>query len=150
MRGTFLSSGLRFGALAAIAVLLLPAEARELLQGPYEAKVIEVLDGDTLVVRARIWLGTEVELRVRLHGVGAPELEGRCEAEIRLARDAKDALARLVGSGMIRLRNIRYGNYAGRVVAPVETECAKMLRCGSARATWFEPMRAGAGRIGAR
>ena len=122
MRGRFLSNGFRFGALAAIAVLLLPAEARELLQGPYEARVIEVLDGDTLVVRARIWLGTEMELRVRLYGVDAPELKGRCEAEVRLARDAKDALAGLVRSGAIRLRNIRYGKYAGRVVARVETE----------------------------
>jgi endonuclease YncB( thermonuclease family) len=105
-----------------LAVLLLPAQARELLQGPYEARVIDVLGGDTLVVRARIWLGTEMELRVRLSGVDAPELNGRCEAEIRLARDARNALARLVGGGTIRLRNIRYGKYAGRVVARVETE----------------------------
>ncbi|HCX68087.1 MAG TPA: nuclease, partial [Rhodobiaceae bacterium] len=34
-----------------------PAYAAERMAGPVEAEVVRVVDGDTLVARARIWLG---------------------------------------------------------------------------------------------
>ena len=70
---------------AVLAVALLAAAitadspARELLPGPVPARVIQVIDGDTIAVKARIWLNQELETRVRLEGVDAPELAGRCE-----------------------------------------------------------------------
>ena len=50
--------------------------ASEVLPGPIAADVIKVIDGDTLPVRARIWLGQEVEINVRLADVDTPELCG--------------------------------------------------------------------------
>jgi micrococcal nuclease len=96
-------------------------EARETLLGPIQAQVISVYDGDTITVRARIWLGQEVETRVRLDGIDTPELRGKCKGEKELAKKARDFLAKLAGN-TVTLRNIRYGKYAGRVIARVLTE----------------------------
>ncbi len=93
----------------------------EVIPGPVPAEVVAVIDGDTLVVRARIWLGQDVETRIRLDGVDAPEIKGKCEAERRMAVDARDRVADLAAAGRVILRNIQYGKYAGRVVARVET-----------------------------
>jgi endonuclease YncB( thermonuclease family) len=92
--------------------------------------VVSVLDGDTLEVRVHIWLGQELRTRVRLAGIDAPELKGKCTRERDLARRARAyLLARLdpvdagagAGGGAVRLREVRYGKYAGRVLARVET-----------------------------
>lgn len=100
---------------------LLPAHAAERLAGPVEADVVRVVDGDTLVARARIWLGQTVETHVRLAGIDAPELRGKCAAEKARARAAREALARLVGEGPVLLADIESDKYGGRVLARVAT-----------------------------
>ncbi|MCF8469661.1 MAG: nuclease [Parvibaculum sp.] len=97
------------------------AQAGERLAGPVQAEVVRVIDGDTLVVRARIWLGQSVETHVRLAGIDAPELRGKCEQEKRRARAARAALAALVATGPVALRDIEAGKFGGRVIARVET-----------------------------
>lgn len=62
-----------------------------------ESDVIRVVDGDTLIVRARIWPQHFVETTIRLRGIDAPEFPGRCEAEAELAQRAKARLAELAG-----------------------------------------------------
>ncbi len=98
----------------------------EPLAGPVPAGVVAVIDGDTLVVRASIWLGQQVETRVRLAGIDAPELRGSCARERELAAAARGFLeARLAkrgrGGARVQLSDVRYGKYAGRVVARVTT-----------------------------
>ncbi len=100
--------------------------AADRLAGPLPAQVVSVLDGDTLEVRVHIWLGQDLSTRVRLAGIDAPELKGKCDRERDLARRARAyLLARLdpatAGAGAVRLRDVRYGKYAGRVLARVET-----------------------------
>ncbi len=100
------------------------AGAQDRLAGPVPAEVVAVIDGDTLEVRAVVWLGQTLRTRVRLLGVDAPELKGKCARERALAERARAfVLARLApdGGAPVRLRNIRYGKYAGRVLAEVET-----------------------------
>ena len=92
----------------------------EIIRGPVSAEVLRVMDGDTIVVRARIWLGQNIETRVRLDGVDTPEMNGKCERERRLALKARDWVISLAGGGKVILRDIQYGKYAGRVVARVE------------------------------
>ena len=100
--------------------------AADRLAGPLPAQVVSVLDGDTLEVRVHIWLGQSLSTRVRLAGIDAPELRGKCDRERDLARRARarldpaDAGAR-DGAGAVRLREVRYGKFAGRVLARVET-----------------------------
>ena len=119
------------------------AEAGDRLAGPVPAVVEEVIDGDTLRVRARIWLGQEVATLVRVAGVDAPEVRGSCARERDLARRAHDFVARQVASDgdgppSVRLREVRYGKFARRVVARVETAAgvdlsAALLAAGLAR-----------------
>lgn len=94
--------------------------AGDTLPGPVEAEVLQVVDGDTLAVRALIWLGQTVETRVRIAGMDTPERRGDCEAEKALAEAARQALASLVGSGTVLLRDISNDKYGGRVLARVE------------------------------
>ncbi len=104
-----------------LAVLPITGGGRETLPGPLPARVIAVVDGDTIVVRARIWLGQDLETKVRLAGVDAPELHGACSRERRLAAEARAFVARHLRSGAVVLRDIRFGKYAGRVLARVAT-----------------------------
>lgn len=90
------------------------------MEGPIEAEVVRVVDGDTLTVRARIWIGQELTTNVRLSGVNAPELAGSCEEERALAQTARRFLAERVEGRPVRLRKIGLDKFGGRVVASVE------------------------------
>ena len=96
------------------------AGAGERLTGPVVARVIRVIDGDTLLARARIWLGQQVETRVRVAGIDTPEMRGKCPEERDLARRALDLVETTLGDGEVLLRDIHFGKFAGRVVARVE------------------------------
>jgi endonuclease YncB( thermonuclease family) len=69
----------------AVIVLLVasaPAAARD--YGPYAAKVVRVVDGDTLEIEVEVWPGLTARSRVRLAGINTPESRGRisdCERE---------------------------------------------------------------------
>jgi endonuclease YncB( thermonuclease family) len=108
-------------ALAALVAVSGDAGMRDTLAGPVAAEVVEIVDGDTLAVRARIWLGQELETRVRLAGVDTPEVHGPCERERRLAAAAREFLERRLAAGRVMLRDVQFGKYAGRVVARVVT-----------------------------
>lgn len=113
--------------------------AAETLPGPVPADVVAVVDGDTLSVRAHIWLGQEVTTLVRLAGIDTPELKGECESERMRARAARDYLERSVASGPVTLAQIRYEKYAGRVMAKVAASdggdlSERMIAAGHARA----------------
>lgn len=97
-----------------------PVAAREsVLRGPVAAEVVRVVDGDTLAVRARIWLDQQVEILVRLDGIDAPELRGACADERRRAGAARAGLERLVQDGDVSLLAVRHDKYGGRVRATV-------------------------------
>lgn len=96
------------------------------IPGPIPATVIEVIDGDTLEVQARIWPDHSVLTAVRLEGVDAPELRGDCEAERILALEARDLLAAMAGSNVLLLR-VRHDKFGGRVVAEVLDEHGRRL-----------------------
>ena len=101
----------------ATALSVSTAKATEVLAGPIDARVLDVIDGDTITVSARIWLGQAIEIRVRLAGIDTPELRGKCAAEQALAQKAREALASRIGGRTISLHDVRYGTYAGRVIA---------------------------------
>ncbi len=94
---------------------------RNAFPGPVKARVLRVVDGDTLVAEAVIWPGHVVTATVRLRGIDAPEMRSKCPEEQQNAADARDALAALVGQGPVKITNISAGKYYGRVLADVET-----------------------------
>ena len=106
-----------------IAGLLLagPALAAEHLAGPVPATVLRVVDGDTVEVAARVWLGQSVHTLVRLDGIDTPELHGPCAAERRLAEQARDWLRAAVDGRPVQLTDLRHDKYGGRVRAHLRT-----------------------------
>ena len=123
----------------ALVALLSPAHATGRLAGPVEAEVLRVIDGDSLVVRARIWLGQTVETHVRLTGIDTPELRGKCDREREKAEAARTALIGLLGDGPVALSDIETDKFGGRVRARVGSAthpdvAQAMIATGHARA----------------
>ena len=58
-------------------VVALPAaaSAQEVLQGTTRSRVTDVIDGDSIRVRARVWLGQDVSASVRLVGIDYLSIE---------------------------------------------------------------------------
>lgn len=127
--------------------------AREVFPGPVAAVVERVIDGDTLAVRARLWIDQELSVVVRLRGIDAPEMRSDCEVERELARRATDFLRIATETGPVTLSDISGGKYFGRVLATVTTaegedvalalERAELARHydGGARTAWCVPVR---------
>ncbi|MEJ0011292.1 MAG: thermonuclease family protein [Bauldia sp.] len=92
--------------------------AAETFGGPVSASVVEVIDGDTIAVKAKVWLGVEVSSRVRIRGIDTPELHSSCAAEKTMAEQARQRLAKIAG-GTVSLANVVDDKYGGRVDADV-------------------------------
>ena len=109
------------GLIIIVSCLAVPlvAQAEDRLPGPIPARVERVVDGDTVVVAARIWLGQTLITHVRIAGVDTPELRGDCPLERDLAVAARDGLADLLTPVEVTLHGVRLGTYAGRVVAEI-------------------------------
>ena len=77
------------------------------------SKVISVYDGDTLRVNIDSFpdiVGKNI--RIRIKGIDAPEIKGKCQKEIDLAVMARDYLRNAINkSNQIELRNIERGKY---------------------------------------
>ena len=77
------------------------------------SKVISVYDGDTLRVNIDSFpdiVGKNI--RIRIKGIDAPEIKGKCQKEIDLAIMARDYLRNAINkSNLIELRNIERGKY---------------------------------------
>lgn len=102
------------------------------------AEVTSIYDADTFRANIREWpavVGERVPIRV--NGVDAPEIRGKCEAEKLAAREAKQfTVAMLRGAKDIELRNIQRGKYF-RLLADVYVDgrnlTAALIDAGHAR-----------------
>jgi endonuclease YncB( thermonuclease family) len=100
--------------------------------------VIRTVDGDTFEARVHLWPGLDLNTRVRLRGIDAPELKASCPQELQMAEAASVALRGLLGEGEVTIFNIGPDKYSGRVVADVATKktgnlSAALLAAGHAR-----------------
>jgi endonuclease YncB( thermonuclease family) len=92
--------------------------------GPHTRHAVDVLrtvDGDTFDARVALWPGRELNTRVRLRGIDAPERHASCEAERVKAEAAARALRAMLGEGEVAIFNIGPDKYGGRVVADAST-----------------------------
>ncbi|MBO0664298.1 thermonuclease family protein [Jiella sp. MQZ9-1] len=87
------------------------------IAGPVAAKVVKVRDGDTVEVEAYVWPMQSVHVAVRLRGIDAPEMHGKCPAEKAAAARATDRLKALLDTDHVYLTDISGGKYFGRVLA---------------------------------
>ena len=92
------------------------------LRGPFEARPVRIVDGDTFEARIPIWFGQETTTLVRLRGIDAPERAGACVSERQQAEAARAALAETLAAGRVVLTQVSRDKYFGRVVADVTVE----------------------------
>ncbi|HMM92766.1 thermonuclease family protein [Bradyrhizobium sp.] len=100
--------------------------------------VVRTIDGDTFEARVHLGNGLDLNTRVRLRGIDAPELKASCARELHMAEAATDALRALLDEGGVAIFNIGPDKYSGRVVADVATRrtgnvSTAMLTAGHAR-----------------
>lgn len=91
------------------------------IEGPVQAELVRVIDGDTFEADAFVWPGHRIRVSVRLRGIDAPELRSRCDEEVRAAMKARDALEAMLDAGPILISRIGGDKYFGRVIADVGT-----------------------------
>jgi endonuclease YncB( thermonuclease family) len=90
-------------------------------QANYAAEVLRVIDGDTFEARLRVLPGIDVDTKVRLRSVDAPELHARCAREYLKAEAARTALQRILAAGGVTVSHVGADKYRGRVDADVTT-----------------------------
>jgi micrococcal nuclease len=93
----------------------------EALPGPIPARIVKVVDGDTVLVRARIWLDQDVETNVRLRGVDTPERHGKCQDERDAAQTALDFTSQRLSHDQVTLHDVTHDKYGKRVIARIVT-----------------------------
>jgi micrococcal nuclease len=134
-----LCSAFLFAGAACLPVGQASATAEERIGGPVAAALLRVIDGDTISLKARIWLGMELTVDARIRGIDAPEMRGKCPQEVMMAAAAKDRLAEAAGDGVLLLTAISEDKYSGRVIADITSGDGRdlgavMLASGLARA----------------
>jgi endonuclease YncB( thermonuclease family) len=87
----------------------------------HAVEVLRAVDGDTFDARVTLWPGLDLNTRVRLRGIDAPELHASCDTEFKKADAATKALRVLLAEGGVAIFNIGPDKYSGRVVADVAT-----------------------------
>ena len=97
------------------------------ITGPVAAKVVKVYDGDTFTVEAYPWPGITAKASVRVNGVDTPEIRGKCEEEKQKAIAAREFVKWLILGEVVFLEHVKYGKYAGRVVADVKLNSGASL-----------------------
>ena len=105
-----------------LATLSVAMASEAAISGPIAAEVVKVRDGDTVEVTAHIWPQQTVAVAVRLRGIDAPEISGKCPAEKQAAEVAKARLVTLLAGGSVTLANVSGDKYFGRVLAEMSAE----------------------------
>ena len=82
--------------------------------------VVKVYDGDTITIICYYPTYNSPLFRfpVRLNGIDTPEIKGKTEEEILVAKEARDALSNLLLHKVVTLKNIGTEKY-GRLLADV-------------------------------
>ena len=93
----------------------------------YDAKVVEVVDGDNIKVIVAIWIDNQITPSIRLRGIDTPEKNGKCPREIELAEQAKALTAMMVAIGRVRLSNVGPDKYNRRYLADVTLRDGRKL-----------------------
>jgi endonuclease YncB( thermonuclease family) len=90
--------------------------------GPYQAEVIKVKDGDTVLVDVAVWPGLTQRVSIRLVGVNTPEKRGKgiTDCEKRAGQKATEFTQRwLKDAGVVTVSDVKLGKYAGRALGKI-------------------------------
>ena len=74
-------------------------------------------------MQVEVWPDIVIKTNVRLRGIDAPEIIGKCATERVLAKAAKEDLSALLANAvMLTLTNVESDKYGGRVLADVQAD----------------------------
>ena len=87
----------------------------------YIYKVIDIVDGDTIIIdtKQESKLINKLGLRVRLYGIDTPEKKGKCQKEKDLALQAKKFTKNLIDQKQVILKDVKWDKFGGRIDAKV-------------------------------
>lgn len=88
----------------------------------YIYKVTKVIDGDTFEIETenQSLLIQELGLKIRVSGIDTPEMKGKCNKEKELAQKAKKIASILILNKDVKLSNVKWDKFGGRIDATVE------------------------------
>jgi endonuclease YncB( thermonuclease family) len=114
------------------------SRAQFAIRAVHPADVLRVLDGDTFEARVHVWPGLDVTTKVRLRGIDAPELKGKCSEERAKAEAARNALSAILAQGEVGISQVGLDKFGGRVDATASTKTTPdvstaLLQAGLAR-----------------
>jgi len=84
---------------------------RDCLMWEYQAEILRVVDGDTVDARVDLGFKVHYNVRVRLHGLNAPESRTRDKEEKIRGLAAKERLEQLVGGKTVVLKSHGVGKF---------------------------------------
>lgn len=103
-----------------------PQELRprqDIMPGPVPARVIRLIDGDTVQVAAHTFPNSVIITDIRIGGIDTPEKGSRakCSAEAALATRATAQTRALIEGREVTLHNVQFEKYGGRMLADIRT-----------------------------
>lgn len=126
---------LRIALFIALISLFFPVYASD--YGDHAAKVVRVHDGDTLTVTVQEWPEFIRVVPVRVFGIDAPEIKGKCAEEKAMALQAKALTTRFVSNGGIvtlsKIRRDKYFRLLANVHVGEKSLADELLSAGLAR-----------------
>lgn len=102
-------------------------------------QLLGVVDGDTIKVEAKGFPDELSHILIRIRGVDAPERGGKakCEWEYQHAELASQLMEHFLSRGTIRLQNLHWDKYGGRILADVyingQSLADMLIKAGMAR-----------------
>lgn len=102
---------------------------QDVLPGPVRARVLKLVDGDTVQIVAESFRGHHVLTDIRIGDIDTPEKKGRakCAEEAALAEKASAETRRLVEGETVYLYNVQFEKYGGRVLGDMRTADGKSV-----------------------
>jgi endonuclease YncB( thermonuclease family) len=119
------------------------------IQGPVEADVRSVTDGDTLRLAVYAWTDELRLVDLRVRGVDTPEIRGKCQYEKDLAQAAKTFVSELILTTNKRVKltligcnaaeGAGFGRCLGNVYVGSTSVADALIAAGFARPNFGEP-----------
>jgi len=83
--------------------------------GPYDARLVRVVDGDTVELDMDVYPDITIRTHLRINGINSPELRGSlCEKTA--GQNAREYARKILAGAYLRVVNVRHGKFAGRMV----------------------------------
>jgi len=109
----------------------------------YKAKLIRIVDGDTIDAEIDVGFGVFVRKRIRLWGINAPETRSRDKDEVKAGKDTYRRLAAILALSngefeLITHGNGKYGRCLGEIFVKEHTESVNQVLINEGLAKIYE------------